>query len=88
MYAEEECLHGVDSGYVSMMSGGGGRGVGGVFCISIFSEQKSFFTPSPLPMDQITKKKPNLKCRLYLFNRVNRLEIQSVMLVFSTPLVN
>jgi hypothetical protein len=63
MYAEEECLHGVDSDYVSMMWGGGeGRGV---FCISIFSEQKSFFTPSPLLMDHITIKTPNLKCRLY-----------------------
>jgi hypothetical protein len=39
-------------------------------------------------MDQITIKTPNPKCRFYWFNRVYRLEIQSVMLVFSTPLVN
>jgi hypothetical protein len=40
-------------------------------------------------MDQITIKTPNPKCRLYwCLNRVYRLEIQSVMLVFSTPLVN
>jgi hypothetical protein len=36
-------------------------------------------------MDQITIKIPSPKCRLCaLFNRVCRLEIQSVMLVFST----
>ncbi len=36
-------------------------------------------------VDQITVKTPNPKCRLYsVFNRVYRLEIQSVMLVFST----
>ncbi len=39
-------------------------------------------------IDQITIKTPNHKCRLYwCFNRVHRLEIQSVMVVFSTPLV-
>ncbi len=36
-------------------------------------------------MDQITIETPNPKCRLSLVsNRVNRLEIQSVMLVFSS----
>jgi hypothetical protein len=39
-------------------------------------------------IDQITIKTPNPKCRLYWCNRVYRLEIQSVMFVFSTPLVN
>ena len=41
-------------------------------------------------MDQITIKTPNPKCRLYwcFFHSVYRLEIQSVMLVFSTPFVN
>ncbi len=40
-------------------------------------------------MDQITIKTPNPKCRLYwCLIEFNRLEIQSVMLVFSTPLVN
>jgi hypothetical protein len=33
-------------------------------------------------------KTPNPKYRLLMLNRVYRLEIQSVMLVFSTPLVN
>ncbi len=37
-------------------------------------------------MDQITIKTPNRKCRLY-WCRVYWLEIQSVMLVFSTPLL-
>ncbi len=41
------------------------------------------------PMVQITIKTTNPKCRLYwCFIEFNRLEIQSVMLVFSTPLVN
>jgi hypothetical protein len=35
-----------------------------------------------------TIKPQNPKCRLYWFDSVYRLEIQSVMLVFSTPLVN
>jgi hypothetical protein len=40
-------------------------------------------------MDQITIKTPNPKCRLYwCFIEFIDLEIQSVMLVFSTPLVN
>jgi hypothetical protein len=40
-------------------------------------------------MEQITIKTPNPKCRsLLMFDRVYRLEIQSIMLVFSTPLVN
>jgi hypothetical protein len=67
MYAEEECLHGVDSGYVSMMPGEGGGGEGGCFAYP-YSQSKSLSSlppPYPLPMDQITKKKPNLKCRLY-----------------------
>ncbi len=40
------------------------------------------------PMEQITIKIPNPKCRLYRCNRVYRLEIQAVMLVFSPPLVS
>jgi hypothetical protein len=40
-------------------------------------------------MDEGNLKTTNPKCRVLLvFNRVYRLEIQSVMLVFSTPLVN
>ncbi len=39
--------------------------------------------------DQITIKTPNPKMSsLLVFNGVYRMEIQSVMLVFSTPLVN
>jgi hypothetical protein len=44
-------------------------------------------TSSLRTMDQITSKTPNPKSSLLVFNRVYRLEIQSVMLVFFTPLV-
>jgi len=41
-------------------------------------------------IDQITIKAPNPKCRLYWYLKgtVYRLEIQSVIWIFSTPLVN
>ncbi len=39
-------------------------------------------------MDQINIKTPIPKCYLYWCSIVSRLEIQSVLLVFSTPLVN
>ncbi len=43
----------------------------------------------PCTMDQISIKTPIPKCRLYkCLLGVYRLEIQSVMLVFSNPLVN
>jgi hypothetical protein len=39
------------------------------------------------PIDELTIKTPNPKCHLYWYlNRVYRMEIQSVMLVFSTQL--
>jgi hypothetical protein len=47
-----------------------------------------FFLPMVAAMDNLAIKTPNPKCRLYLCNRVYGLEIQSVMLVFSTGFVN
>jgi hypothetical protein len=62
--------------------GGNGRGKYGKCCPVRYI---------PTTMEQISIKTPNPKCRLYwclIVNRDYRPEIQSVMLVFSSPLVN
>jgi hypothetical protein len=69
------------------VGGEGGGGREGVLHIHIL-RAKVFLHSFPPPYGPNNNKDTKPLMSSLLFNRVNRLEIQSVMLEFSTPLVN
>ncbi len=75
-------LGGIGVGLGGGLGGLGGLGYGGAAALSPYQVK-----PFGKTMDEGTIKIQN-PSSLLAFNRVHRLEIQSVMLVFSTPLVN